>query len=91
MTLGASGATYTAPANGYICAAMDGTISGNMGYFAQLYDNGVEIRRFGDQSNSGAYHVFTLNFEIKKGQTFTLSYYGTTPNFFRFIYAEGEQ
>ena len=31
-----------------------------------------------------------LNFEIKRRQTFTLLYYGTTPNFFRFIYAEGE-
>jgi hypothetical protein len=90
LTLGASGATYTAPANGYISMVMGGTVSGNMGYFSQLYDNGVEIRRFGDQSTSGAYHVFTLNFEIGKGQAFNLSYYGTTPNFFRFIYAEGE-
>jgi len=90
LTLGASGTTYTAPANGYISIVMAGTVSGNTGYFSQLYDNGVEIRRFGDQSSSGAYHVFTLNFEIGKGQTFTLSYYGLSPNFFRFIYAEGE-
>jgi len=90
LTLLASGATYTAPANGYISMVMDGTVSGNMGYFSQLYENDVEIRRFGDQSTSGAYHVFALNFEIRKGQIFSLAYYGTTPNYFRFVYAEGE-
>lgn len=90
LTLGASGATYTAPANGYISMVMADTVSGTMGYFSELYDNGVEIRRFGDQSTSGAYHVFALNFEISKGQTFNLYYYGSAPNFFRFIYAEGE-
>ena len=92
LTLGASGTVYTAPADGYVSSVMSGTISGNMGFFTQIYDtSGKEVRRIGTQSGSTGYKVITQNFEIKKGYTFTLATYGTTPNFFRFIYAEGAE
>ena len=84
LTLGASGSTYTAPANGYYFIASQGTGT----------DNWIEFVN-GDISQ-GVYGtlawVFKLSLPIAKGHTTQLDYnnINTTSYTFRFIYAEGE-
>ena len=77
LTLGASGSTYTAPANGYF--SFFSTSQG-----INLY-NGQNGMRSYITTNSGSAGFLP----VKKGATVIL--YNTTTNaVFRFIYAEGE-
>ena len=82
LTLGASDSTYTAPANGWFCLAINNGLtyldiwnSNGLGIAATNYNNGF-IRRF---------------VPAFKGDVIRIFYHGT-PNtaLFRFIYAEGE-
>lgn len=86
LTLGASGSSYVAPANGYF--AIDrGTVSGNPVEIKAYNSNDVEI--YGAATETGGGGRLTL--PVKKGTTVKVSYTGTTTlYYFRFIYAVGE-
>ena len=87
LTLGASGSTYTAPANGYFFLGAESISANN------------EIVFF-DLSNAGGYAFSQaqVNYPIRcmqavrKGVTLRIDYVGikTPVVWFRFIYAEGE-
>ena len=82
LTLGASGSSYTAPANGYVQLAK----SGNINQYAQI-TNGISILNTAP-FNGGSVNIWL---PIKKGDYFIVTYdlSGAT-NYFRFYYAEGE-
>ena len=86
LTLGASGSTYTAPANGYFTICKTANSSSN---WAVLCDdnNGQGFQCSANLNNT----VLRVTIPIRKGGTCT-AYYdaGGVTNFFRFIYAEGE-
>ncbi len=98
LTLGASGSTYTAPANGYF--SVGGHFDNANGYFSfGLWDN-VAGRIFlvsEAKSNSGSYSCYCY-VPVKKGYTVFANYnyspFSSTASgtpFFRFIYAEGSK
>lgn len=87
LELGASGTTYTAPANGYVWISKQGTATGqyvSIHNDTKVYDIGANI---GNNSNAG-----TTILPVSKNDKFTVNYTlaGTTYAF-RFIYAEGEK
>lgn len=85
LTLGASPATYTAPANGYFAIAS--TFNQNGILF--MYSNSP---RYGNSYtyNQNAWTEGVLF--VKKGYSVNIQYNGTPSlQYFRFIYAEGEQ
>lgn len=85
LTLGASGSTYTAPANGWF-QIDGGSKSGNK--WANI-SNG--IYSMASTSISGVYNAKFL-YPVKKGDIVTISYTLNTDNIvFRFIYAEGDK
>ena len=81
LTLGASGSTYTAPANGwvYLCSASSWCAVG-LSTGSLMSSSSPEIPGWGGG------RVFL---PVKKGTIFAIEYSGTIA-FFRFIYAEGE-
>lgn len=81
LTLGASGSTYTAPANGWV--TLQGTC--NAGYIT-ISANSITS---GDQKNYNGGWLWTL-LPVKKGDIVYISYDQFTKDAFRFIYAEGE-
>ena len=83
LALGTSGTTYTAPANGYILLKKSSTASNQI---VELY-TGVNVRSISSASNQQIC-VFA---PVQKGFNFSVNYSlaGET-NFFRFIYAEGD-
>lgn len=95
LELGASGSSYTAPANGwfFISRTSTGTTGGT---FVQLSNSTVHIG-----NKSGFYHSSTATSwgdkticPCKKGDTVTAHYISAsnvTETIFRFVYAEGEQ
>lgn len=85
LTLGASGSSYTAPANGW--AAWGGQFSSASGNFSignsAFYSQGT--------ATSGAQYI-GVYIPVKRGETFSVSYGGVSgTGLFRFIYAEGEK
>lgn len=80
LTLGASGTTYTAPANGWILCTLG------------LNANGwLAIHHFWAQSSNLDGYVSILR-PLRKGEVFSVDYSGYVQTiFFRFIYAEGEE
>ena len=89
LTLGASGSTYTAPANGYFTIRMAASAAGqNLGI--HLTNAGSVIGGFfGNCFTNTAALAYTC--PVKKGQTVIIEYTCTTKDFFRFIYAQSEQ
>ena len=85
LTLGASGATYTAPASGYYYTRLVGT-SGNYFYLRNRSASSIA-----DGGTFGA-KAMDVSVRVKKGDEVYLVYNGTisTVEVFRFIYAEGE-
>ena len=83
LTLGTSGTTYTAPANGYVLLKKSSTASNQI---VELY-TGVNVRSISSASNQQIC-VFA---PVQKGFNFSVNYSlaGET-TFFRFIYAEGD-
>lgn len=83
LTLGASGSTYTAPANGYLYIYKTGTAIGQYVSF----NTGICLYEFCYNTGYGT----TLLFPVKKNDvvTYTYSLAGAT-NIFRFHYAQGE-
>jgi hypothetical protein len=81
LTLGASGATYTAPANGYFILTMSGATNGV--HLSRLDGFGISYNPRGDGFWSGI-------LPARKSDTI-VCYYGIgTSMGFKFIYAEGE-
>ena len=85
LTLGASGSTYTAPANGWATLARR-TSAANQ--FVELgIGNSIRFRDSEGESGSAA----MASLPVKKGGSFYVSYTaGGTIILFRFVYAEGE-
>lgn len=84
LTLGASGANYTAPANGWVYIRKTNTA---VGQFVLVQQGLVQTVGFGGIANNQAYALHP----VLKG-TFRVDYSaaGTTVQELRFIYAEGE-
>ena len=88
LTLGASGSTYTAPANGYFYVKKNFTTSGQYIWF-ELYNSTdviMDVTFWG--SNSGFIGAFI---PVSKGNKVVVNYNATgDTKKFRFIYAEGD-
>lgn len=85
LTLGASGTTYTAPANGYVVWGHN--ITANNQYIELTLSNGMKSRYIG----SGTWLLW-IWLPVKKGEIYSTIYTaGGVLSRFRFIYAEGEQ
>lgn len=85
LTLGASGATYTAPANGYISLQK---VAGSINKYIALQSSQMQIRTYSTGNGS------ELNcwIPVAKGNQVAVYYNATgTTNYFRFIYAKGEE
>lgn len=89
LTLGASGATYTAPANGYFCLKGNSGITAN---FAISFYNQTANFRQSILGNNYADWVSTY-IPAKKGDVVSLLYNNVTAasHSFLFIYAEGNK
>ena len=87
LTFGVSGATYTAPANGWYAARKITSASG--GYLDARLNTGLTIASQASSSNWGV----AVYLPVKRGDIMTLYYANITTidtSYFRFIYAEGE-
>lgn len=91
LTLGTSGATYTAPADGFIAVSFSVSQGGVLDI--KTYDNSsnilIEERRAFPGSGSSVLASFV---PIRKNQTFSITYASvTSTQFFKFIYAVGSE
>lgn len=83
LTLGASGATYTAPADGYVMFVV------NLGTFISISADQLRVFSPGVGTDGQWYSVFC---PVRKNKTFVVSYGGSiVKQFFRFVYAQGAQ
>lgn len=83
LTLGANGATYTAPADGYVLFVV------NNGTFISISADQLRVFSPGVGTDGQWYSVFC---PVRKNKTFVVSYGGSiVKQFFRFVYAEGAQ
>ena len=86
LTLGASGATYTAPANGYFFLSKGAKASAQYAYFQNNSASNLSME-YTTSSSTGTAKIFI---PVKQGDSVKLEYNLTgTTNYFRFIYAEG--
>lgn len=84
LTLGASGASYTAPADGYV--VFDKVSSGASQYVRMTTADG--LRALNNSTGSGQY--LSIFLPVEKNQQFYVQYTaGGVTNFFRFVYAQG--
>ena len=83
LTLGASGNSYTAPADGYVYFRKDATAVGQ--YFV-LYGSNIQV--VNKSATSGGYIAGYI--PVKNGETFKVEYNlaGSTV-VFKFVYAQG--
>ena len=80
LSLGTSGTSYTAPANGYFNVVLNCANK-----WANIFTSTGLYNAYGNNTYANA------NFPVKKGETLTITYEsGVTVNRFKFIYAEGE-
>lgn len=90
LTLGASGASYTAPADGYV--SISKVVGSDWHYLAvDLYNsNNVMIASiFADAYRTSPATIFV---PVYKGQIFVVGYNATgATNWFRFVYAQGSE
>ena len=86
LTLGVSGSSYTAPANGWVTFVKR---TNRANQFVELgIPNGIRFRDSEGESSSAA----LTSLPVKKGDIFYITYTaGGTLTWFRFVYAEGEQ
>ena len=88
LTLGASGTTYTAPANGYY--AIDKTAGDEFQYVA-LTNTTAGMAIIQHAGNSNKYHCAGF-IPVRKGDILVVTYGATgTTDYFKFIYAEGSK
>ncbi len=89
LTPGASGATYTAPSNGYVYVAKNNG-SANAKVYVNI-DNG-SISNVSWYYGSGTANMITSFLPIAKGQTFNVTFTATGAwALFRFVYAKGSE
>ena len=93
LTLGASGATYTAPADGYFVFLKNSTAAGQIVDMSIMTGTTANTYRLQTVSiASGSYCIQTV--PAQKGAVLTVNYTlaGTgSSNLFRFVYAEGSK
>ena len=83
LTVGASGSTYTAPADGYFVLRAT-TTAGN---YLEIMNS---TNGFDSLIQSGGSNIdMSVFMPVSKGQTIIIYYSTNTPVLFRFIYAEG--
>lgn len=82
LTLGASGSTYTAPANGYAYLSRTTTATGQYIALSSI----IAIKTISTTKNQSL-EVFI---PVKSGNSFTANYTAGTLGAFRFVYAEDE-
>lgn len=88
LTVGATGSSYTAPADGYV--AVRGNYNAS-GAFIVLANQANNLAIFSRHYNTSNYET-RLFLPVSKGQSFSLSYSSITSwNYFRFIYANGSK
>lgn len=87
ITVGASGATYTAPADGYVVFTGLATAAGQFVYIGSpTFDNiAFQVSAVGN----GEYIIFTI--PVNKGQVFTVNYNLGGTKSLNFVYANGAQ
>lgn len=86
LTLGASGTTYTAPADGYIYIHKNASASSQ---YLEIILTAIMAARIYATSSSD---ILKICIPISKSQSFTVNYsLGGTTNTFRFIYAFGSK
>ena len=88
LTLGASGATYTAPANGYIFWTQ--RLPANNGMWVLVNDNQNQYI-YGKSLNSSTTSATTIFLPVMKGYRWSANYTGGTVEHYRFIYAQGSE
>lgn len=81
LTVGASGSTYTAPANGWFRWS---TPSGTGTVTARTNRGNMNLSTYSSNKNNRG------NIAVGKGTVLILEYSGVTPDILQFIYAEGE-
>lgn len=91
LELGASGSTYTAPANGYILFQRRATANNQLVGITSRDNDGqalIASRLFSTETNQ----YLVINLPLIKGVKFEVTYTSdsTVGQFFRFVYAEGE-
>ena len=85
LTLGASGATYTAPANGWMLFMK---AANDAGQWIYMGSNNTSLEACGIAGASGWCRIF---FPVKKGDSFAIHYTAAgSETYNRFIYAEGD-
>ena len=86
LTLGASGTTYTAPANGYVYLRMIGRANNNCGFSINSSSNiGINEEVFQSGAHTGGF------LPVKIGDTFTVGHWNSNVEAFIFIYAQGSE
>ena len=84
LTLGASGTTYTAPANGWVCFKKTANAAGQ---YVNIVSGRMVSQLISHQANDG----LPCWLAVKKGSNYSVNYNaGGTTNAFCFIYAQGE-
>ncbi len=87
LTLGASGATYTAPANGFVHISKN-TNAANQSLYIWLPDSLIGV----GGAKAGTNATSELVCPVKAGERFQINYsMGGQTNRFKFCFAEGEQ
>ena len=82
LAIGATGTTYTAPADGYVHVRTSASVNegGWVDVNTGLISQGLDISRTG---------LGKVTIPVRKGQNFTVGYGGNTLDLVRFIYANG--
>ena len=88
LTLGASGSTYTAPANGYF--AFEGHVTSSNGWCNIFVMNNDTTFYSTTTVGPNVYHWTGSNIPVHKDAIVKLSWANYSMGFFRFIYAQGE-
>lgn len=90
LTLGASGTTYTAPANGWLFIAKAATASLQYLDIEYTQSGTVIINNSRNSINTG--EIIRMITPVLKGQNLKISYsLGGATSYFRFVYAEGSK
>lgn len=85
VTIGSSGADYTAPSNGWVHA--QGTQTSSGGWIALVSSSGIISRAQTSYNNS----IHNVYIPVKKGDTFQLHWTNVGSRSLTFIYAEGSK
>ena len=91
LTLGTSGTTYIAPADGYFYIVLN--TSGNGQYMSSnIFENTGTILLYSEERNGFSGNILEMTIPVRKGFKNTLTYnVGGATVYFRFIYAQGSE